>query len=114
MPVTNEAIITEGALKANVISSFLDAPVVGVAGTSSFNETFGDYLKEELPDLRRVVIAYDTDWMKKKEVRRALLRLQRVLTKAGLRWKLRTWPGEYKGYDDFLLAVSLERAEVAA
>jgi hypothetical protein len=102
--LTHDVIVTEGCLKANVISYFLNAPVVGVAGTSSFNETFGDYLKAELPDLKRVVIAYDTDQTRKVEVRRALLRLQRVLSRAGLRWKVRTWPDTWKGYDDYLLA----------
>jgi hypothetical protein len=112
--VTNETIITEGGLKGNIISYFLNCPVVAVAGVSTFKDDFADTLKRDLPELRRVVIAYDSDWQQKREVKRALLRLQRTLAKAGLRWKVRTWPPEFKGYDDFLNAVSLERAEVAA
>jgi hypothetical protein len=111
--VTNEVVITEGAMKANVVSFFLNTPVVGVAGVSTFTDDFGEYLKRELPDLRRAVICYDTDWQSKKEVRRALLRLQRTLTKAGLRWKVRTWPPEFKGYDDYL-AATVMREEVPA
>ena len=111
---TGEALITEGALKGMIISHFLNAGVIAVAGTGSFNDDFGAMLKTELPELRQVVIAYDSDWQRNKEVKKALLRLQRNLTRAGLRWKVRTWAGDAKGYDDFLLSMAQQHEEIAA
>jgi hypothetical protein len=110
---TGQALITEGALKASIISFFLDAGVIGIAGTSSFTEDFGVKLREELPELRQVTLTYDADWQIKPEVRKALYRLQRSVSRAGLRWKVRLWPYE-KGYDDYLLAVARQREEVVA
>ncbi|MBA3804091.1 MAG: DUF3854 domain-containing protein [Acidobacteria bacterium] len=111
---TGEALITEGALKGMIISHFLGAGVIAVGGTSAFSDGFGAMLKAELPELRRVTICYDADWTAKREVKKALLRLQRNLSRAGLRWKVRTWPGEAKGYDDYLLSVAAQHEEVAA
>jgi hypothetical protein len=113
MRETGETIITEGALKGDVISSFLNCGVVAVPGTSAFNEKFGEWLKSEAPELRRVVIAYDSDWRTKLQVRAALEKLMKVLSRAGLRWSARTWTGDAKGYDDYLLAASNQQ-EVAA
>jgi hypothetical protein len=113
MRETGETIITEGALKGDVISSFLNCAVVAVPGTGAFNEKFGEWLKSEAPELRRVVIAYDSDWRTKLLVRAALEKLMKVLSRAGLRYLARTWTGDAKGYDDYLLAASNQQ-EVAA
>ncbi len=113
MRETGETIITEGALKGDVISSFLNCGVVAVPGTGAFNEKFGEWLKSEAPELRRVVIAYDSDWRTKLQVRAALEKLMKVLSRAGLRYLARTWTGDAKGYDDYLLAASNQQ-EVAA
>lgn len=108
---TGRALITEGALKAAITSYFLDCGVIGVAGVSTFTEDFGVRLREQLPELRQVILAYDSDWKLKPEVKKALLRLQRSVARAGLRWKVREWEGA-KGYDDYLLMRA--RQEVAA
>jgi hypothetical protein len=111
--VTGEALLTEGALKSAVISFFLNCGVIGVAGVSTFTEDFGERLKADFPELRHARIAYDNDWQQKREVRKALFRLQRILTRAGLRWSVRKFPDAYKGYDDYLAATVL-REEVRA
>jgi uncharacterized protein YjiS (DUF1127 family) len=111
--VTGEALLTEGALKSAVISFFLNCGVIGVAGVSTFTDDFGKQLREDFPELRHAVIAYDNDWQQKREVRKALFRLQGTLRRAGLRWSVRKWPNIYKGYDDYLAATSL-REEVTA
>lgn len=110
---TGEALITEGALKSAVISFFLDCGVIGVAGVSTFTEDFGEQLKSDFPELRHVTIAYDNDWQQKREVRKALFRLQGTLRRAGLRWSVRKFPNAFKGYDDYLAATVL-REEVVA
>lgn len=108
-----EVIITEGALKADVISSLSGAPVIGIAGVSTFSSDFAAHLRETLPNLRRIAICYDRDLLEKEEVYNALLRLTEQLGQARFQVRIRTWPPPAKGYDDFLLA-QLTRREVAA
>lgn len=110
---TGQALITEGALKASIISYFLDCGVIGVAGVSTFTEDFGEQLKTDFPEQRHVRIAYDNDWQHKREVRKALFRLQSTLRRAGLRWSVRKWPDAWKGYDDFLAATVQCEEEMA-
>ena len=110
---TGEALLTEGALKSAVISYFLDCGVIGVAGVSTFAEDFGEQLKADFPGLRHVRIAYDNDWRQKREVRKALFRLQSTLRRAGLRWSVRKFPDAFKGYDDYLVAAALGEEVVA-
>lgn len=111
---TGEALLTEGALKGAVISFFLKCGVIAIAGVSTFAEDFGAQLKADFPELRHVILCYDNDWKRKREVRKALFRLQGVLRRAGLRWSVRKFPDAYKGYDDFLLAATALREEVRA
>ena len=111
--VTGEALLTEGALKSAVISFFLNCGVIGVAGVSTFTEDFGEQLKADFPELRRVVLAYDNDWVMKPAVRKALFRLQGVLSRSHLRWSVRRWDAIYKGYDDFLAATVMRKGVVA-
>jgi hypothetical protein len=110
---TGEALLTEGALKGAIISFFLNCGVIAVPGVSTFTEDFGEQLKADFPELRHVRIAYDNDWAVKREVRRALFRLQGTLRRAGLRWSVRKFPDAFKGYDDYLAATVL-REEVSA
>lgn len=111
--VTGEALLTEGALKSAVISFFLSCGVIGVAGVSTFTDDFGEQLKADFPELRHVILCYDNDWQQKREVRKALFRLQGTLRRAGLRWSVRKFPNAYKGYDDYL-AATVMREEVPA
>ena len=100
---THEAIITEGALKADVISQCLDRAVIALAGVNSFSEQFARLLTESLPELHHVQLAYDQDWREKHQVRLALFRLLRSLRSSGLSVLVSTWPRHFKGYDDFLV-----------
>jgi hypothetical protein len=102
------AFITEGALKADRIAEFTDKACIGLAGVDSFKETFGHELREALPNLQAVNIAYDIDWQKKPEVRKALARLWQTLMAADLTANAREWDeAKGKGFDDFLF--QLER-----
>jgi hypothetical protein len=108
-----EIVITEGALKSQIIACLTSAPVIGIAGVSSFSADFATRLKESCPNLRRVAVAYDKDLIDKKEVYDALMRLTALLEKASFCVRIRTWPGSAKGFDDFLLS-QLIGQEVAA
>ncbi|MDQ3684679.1 MAG: DUF3854 domain-containing protein [Acidobacteriota bacterium] len=99
-----EVLISEGALKADVIAHFLDCPVIAAAGVSNFGQDFAANLREKFPLLRTAIIAFDSDWRTKPQVKDALLRLQRECTRAGFAVVIRTWPAQHKGLDDYLCA----------
>ena len=108
-----EVTITEGALKADVIAHFTQAPVIGIAGVSTFGAGFSAHLRTVAPRLRSVVVAYDMDLLVKSEVLRALESLTTQLQQARFRVRVRTWPRQWKGFDDYLLA-QFQQQEVRA
>ncbi len=111
-----DLLVTEGSLKADLIAVFLSVPVVAGGGVTCFGENFGVWFKTEFPT-KRAVICFDSDWAVKREVKTALQRLRTQLRAAGVPFVVRTWPAEFKGLDDYLLACSLDQfsaQEVAA
>lgn len=104
---TGEAIITEGALKADIVAQQLDVCVVAVAGVTCFGDGFGYWLRKQLPSLHSALVAYDSDWKTKPEVERAMLRLVRSLDQAKLEWDVASWDSSFgKGLDDLLKEVA--------
>jgi phage/plasmid primase-like uncharacterized protein len=101
-----EVLLTEGALKADVVSYFMAAPVIAAAGVNNFGRDFAATLREKFPNLRTTIISFDSDWRTNPQVKAALEKLMCELSGAGFRVRVRTWPPEYKGLDDYLLAFS--------
>jgi hypothetical protein len=102
----SEVMLTEGALKADITAHFLNAPVMAAAGVSNFGQDFAENLKAKFPKLKTCLVAFDSDWRVKPQVKAALEKLMRGLSGAGFRVKVRTWPPQHKGIDDYLLAFS--------
>ncbi len=101
---TGEMLVSEGALKSSVISELTGQAVCGVAGVTNFTETFGSDLRRALPELRRVVVAYDADFRTNVAVRRGLDRIKGNLSAAGLDVLTRIWDKQAgKGLDDVLV-----------
>jgi hypothetical protein len=103
---TSQAIITEGALKADTAAHLLGDRhcVIALAGVGSFREDFGRWLRDLTPELRQIVIAFDADAASNSAVQHQLERLSETLRAAGLdvrelRWEQRRG----KGIDDYLL-----------
>lgn len=105
----NEVLITEGGLKAAVISHFLSVPVIAAAGVGLFGRDLGVQLKANYPNIT-AVISFDSDWRTKSQVLAPLLSLIRQLDRAGVSWKVRYWPSQFKGYDDYLVSFMKEIA----
>jgi uncharacterized protein DUF3854 len=101
---TGEAIITEGALKADVIAELQDECVIGLPGFDNFSPDFPTWLKEQLPNLTYIAIAFDQDDDPEKRVRteKSAWDLIDSLTDAGIQAEKLGWPEGTKGYDDFL------------
>jgi conjugative relaxase-like TrwC/TraI family protein len=120
---TGQVILTEGALKADVAAYLLNDKyaVIAVAGVSAFSDDFARQLREQIPELRQVVIAFDADAGRKKEVRDALERLRGsqeepnkgILQKAGLAVRELRWEeSQGKGIDDYLIKDPSHRKNV--
>jgi hypothetical protein len=110
---TEEVIITEGALKADVAAYLSQSPVIAVAGVGNFGSNFAVRIRAGFPKLRRAILAYDRDFIENPPVYQALMRLSAQLERASFQVRMRTWPPPAKGYDDFLLSQGA-RQEVAA
>lgn len=107
---TGEIIITEGALKADCISEFTGKSVVALAGVTCANfEELPANLQKALPELQKVLIAYDADFIKNDAVRTALVKLNRSLKRFGYEVSVLQWDLTHgKGLDDLLLNDSRE------
>jgi hypothetical protein len=101
----DELLVTEGVLKADVIAALTGLPVVGVAGTHC-TRGLAARLRSNLPRLSRVVVAFDKDVLTKPHVALGLERLITQLEGERFRVRVRMWPGDAKGFDDYLLEQS--------
>jgi hypothetical protein len=109
---SDELVITEGTLKADCIAALSALPVVGVAGTHS-TRGLASKLRVTFPRLRSAVVAFDKDLLVKAQVDLAVGRLVAQLEAERLRVRVRMWPGDAKGFDDYLLT-KLRAREVTA
>lgn len=100
----DDVIITEGPLKADIISHFTGCSVIGMPGVNSQH-----YLKRALFDLKKagmkkVTIAFDMDLYSNEHVMAALNKLKDLLAEMKIPYTFLSWDREYKGLDDWLLA----------
>jgi len=103
MRESGRAIITEGALKGDIIAHYTDRGVITVQGVSSFKDDFGKKLREQIPELHKVSIAFDADYARNPNVQRALTRLSETLQQADLEAERLKWEeSEGKGLDYYL------------
>lgn len=119
-----EVILTEGALKADIISSYTGYSVIAVPGVNSqtyLNETL-EFLKSN--GMRKIAIAFDADLYSNPFVKNALTELTKKIESHSIPHSLIRWDagetinpatGEtdllYKGLDDWLLHVAKEKRD---
>ena len=108
-----EITVTEGALKSQIVAYLTQSPVVGLPGVYC-PSGFMTQLRQAAPSLLTVYAAFDRDSLSKPQVYEALMRFVDQLEAARSRVRIRTWPGQAKGFDDYLLATRLSQREVAA
>jgi DNA primase len=112
----DEVVITEGALKSDIVAHFLGQPVIAAAGVNNFGATFAEDLHEKFPHIKTATIAFDSDFKTKAPVRLAMDTLRTQLRRAGFKVNVALWPDKWKGLDDYLLATAqpVAQEEVAA
>lgn len=103
-----EVIITEGPLKSDIICRFTDMPVLGIPGVNSISHLTP--MLDSLAELgvRQYRIAFDMDLYDKPEVLKALYVLIDLLKEKNMAYKMFEWDKNYKGLDDYLLAMYLK------
>ena len=104
--IGNTVIITEGPLKADIISHFTGTASLAVLGVNSIS-----YLPSMLSELRKmgknlVYTAFDMDMYENPHVTKALSNLNAVISHFGFRYAQLQWDRAYKGLDDYLLSQS--------
>ena len=101
-----EILITEGALKADIISEYEHAAVVAIAGVNAVSgSNLAEVLRFAFADkLKRVVLAFDMDWKANSTVKNALQNMIRDLEVSGLQVMVSIWDAALgKGLDDALV-----------
>ena len=91
--------VVEGEFKAMVAAQFTGLLTVSVPGVDLWSLAV-PVLKQM--GVRRVLLAYDSDWHTNPRVARALLAANSGFEEAGFQVDLETWPAQFKGIDDFL------------
>ena len=103
-----EVIITEGPLKSDIICRFLDVPVLGIPGVNSIKHLTPHLQKLGDLGVIKYKIAFDMDIYENVNVQKALKNLIDLLKGMNLEIDFIQWPREYKGFDDYLLAIYLQ------
>ena len=99
-----EVILTEGPLKADVISCITGYSVLAVPGVSSLSFLPQALLDLKKAGLREVSIAYDMDIRVNETVQKAERKLMQLLSMAEIPHTVLSWDEEYKGLDDWLVS----------
>ncbi len=112
--VPEEIILTEGCLKADVAYALSKKkrPIVALIGVSN---TAG--LSDELKMLKergckKITICIDMDFETNKDVRKALRKIEGIISESGIEYKQCLWDSNYKGIDDYLYSLRQKEADV--
>lgn len=104
IPAQRRVFVTEGALKADVISARLQAPVIGLPGVSTWPRGFGRGLRRRFPELKTILLCFDSDFRTNEHVTKALFNLITELRLALYCPAVLAWDEQFKGFDDYLVA----------
>ncbi len=101
--------VTEGLLKADVAHCLLNRSFAAVAGANNVTGLEPLFAQLAQDGTERIVEAYDMDKYSNEMVARGSSRLHLLAKKYGMECRSLTWNPNYKGIDDWLLALQKER-----
>ncbi|GAB6156833.1 hypothetical protein JCM39194_00330 [Desulfotomaculum varum] len=94
--------VTEGALKATILSQKIGAVVLGTVSVNTWSEAI-EVFHRDFPD-QEVVEAYDQDKYTNLHVRRACEEFRKAVAGTGRRLWEALWNKKFKGVDDAAVA----------
>lgn len=106
----DEVIITEGALKGNIISDISGYSVLAVLGVNSTSRLPGMLTELRKRGTTKIRMAFDMDFLSNENVERAYAKLESTIYRMGFRFCKEVWDPQtdedgnllYKGLDDYL------------
>lgn len=100
--------LTEGPLKGDIANRFLDQPFICIPGVNALYH-LEDSLKILMDyGVRHIKTAFDMDYKTNPHVQKAYANLVDMLHKLRLTYERVNWSEQYKGIDDYLLAMYLK------
>lgn len=98
---SDEIYVTEGPLKADISSSCLDTTFISIPGVNSAIDILIDYIVALNP--KKVILAFDMDFKTNIAVKKALIKISRLIKLKGFNVEIKLWDDKFKGIDDFLM-----------
>ncbi|MBR5355412.1 MAG: DUF3854 domain-containing protein [Lachnospiraceae bacterium] len=92
--------ITEGALKADIFHYFTKLPCLAISGVNCQEELMKE-LEAYKKVVKKVVVAFDMDYLTNPYVVNAEAELKEKIQKLGYEYFRLTWDEKYKGIDDY-------------
>lgn len=102
-------IFTEGALKADIIYRFLNEPVIAIPGVNCLSQLHDLLSTLQRLGVKRIKTAFDMDYKKNPNVQSAYIKLVILLQEYGFAVERMIWDENYKGLDDYLLKLFIDR-----
>lgn len=100
---SSKVIITEGPLKANIISELTGKTVIAVLGVNSLSEI--PVILDKIT-CDEILIAYDMDRFKNEYVLKAQDKLKSIICEKHIPFRELIWDERFKGLDDYLVSKS--------
>lgn len=100
----DRVILTEGPLKADIISQYTGLPVLAIPGVNAISLLERALYDLKNAGLRKILIAFDMDLYENIHVQNALDRLKNMLAAYRIPHSQLVWDKNYKGLDDYLVA----------
>ncbi len=108
-PVRECMLITEGALKADIIYTLSGKSVLAMPGVHALARLKETLIECKKQGLKKVKTAFDMDFLTNHHVAEAMDNLLQTLDELGLENTTYVWNSEYKGLDDYLWEYKLQR-----
>ncbi len=102
-------LLTEGALKAEIIHALSGESVIAIAGVNSIKKLKETLIECKMRGLRKIKVAFDMDFVVNPNVAQARKKLLALLDEMGIDGTTYIWNGKYKGLDDYIWKCKLQR-----
>ena len=113
-PIRETIILIEGPLKADVIYYLTGQTVLAVPGVNALLQVQRTLLELREQGVRKIITAFDMDFLKNFYVQSGYERLTGILREIGFQYKTMLWDPDYNGLDDYIWECCLNRRRPGA